>query len=562
MGSRRCVSIGVAAIFTLLAACGGDEAASPTTSTDAQQGETTIAPTITAGDGAASPAPTTEPVNSAAPPTTGADEPCAAGTARDSLTMGTGSFILGVDPIVALGSGSAGASELTAIYDTLMRYLPDSGTYEPRLAESLTSNDDLTEWTLVLRDGITFGNGDPVTSDAVIFSIQRLAASARASAGLAQEITGFEAIDDHTLVLTTRAPNGTVPYVLSTEAGMVVNPALVEERGDGFASNPLGAGAGAFEFERLVPGEELILVAKDDYWGGEVCLAELRFVTNTGGRATWDGVRSGDLDVAFIRDMSVITEARAQGYEVHSQIAGGDGLMMMNNRPESATSDPLLRKAISLAIDPAIVNDRALNGLGRPTTCLAHPDQSISPGIDCPEYDPVAAATLVKELKASGWSGTLNLTYQNDPLATEVSLAVEAMLINVGIAVTRENLPREMWNERVLAPPYNFEVAQNGLALLDSSPIARLNQFGSDSGRNRIGYASAEMDAALDQLSLAITREENVEAMRVIQEIWNADIPSHVLYASEWFVAADSDVSGLEFTRDVTVLFEHAFIEG
>lgn len=500
----------------------------------------------------------------AAPDTTSADDggddaTCANGSGGE-ITMGTGNLAAGLDPTVALGTGSSGGTELTAFYDTLLRYIPDTGEFVPHVAESVESNDDLTEWTVVLRDGVTFGNGDPLTADDVQFSIERLAASARAAAGLAQEIVGFEVIDDQTIVLTTATPNGTVPYTLSTEVGMMVNPAVVEERGEAFPTEATGAGVGPFELERFAPGEEISLVAKDDYWGGEVCLDSVRFVNIPGGQATWDAFRAGELDVVFLSEMTVINDAREAGAEAHSQFSGGNGFLMLNNREGAATADPRVRQAIVLAVDTDVINDRASNGEGLPTKCLAHPDQEIHPDVECPGFDPDAARALVEEAKADGWDGTVELVFRDTPRSIDVSIAVEAMLTSVGMDVVRENADTTTWFERVLAPPYQFDVGEYGLALLDNGPIARMNQFFSDSVRNRSGYGSEAMDAALAELQIAETPEELKAAMGPVQEIWNEDAIALVYDASEWFIAAQDSVEDLIFNRDVTVMFQDAHV--
>ena len=66
-----------------------------------------------------------------------------------------------LDPIVTTGNGTTGATEMAAVYDTLMRYDPDTGKYEPRTAESVTSSADSLEWTVKIRPGIKFSDDTP-----------------------------------------------------------------------------------------------------------------------------------------------------------------------------------------------------------------------------------------------------------------------------------------------------------------------------------------------------------------------------------------------------------------
>jgi peptide/nickel transport system substrate-binding protein len=105
----------------------------------------------------------------------GADEVCTAERAGGTVTVGTYSEATGLDPAAGsgLGTGKVGATEGSAIYDVLMIYDSETGEYRPHLAESFTANDDNTVWTLRLRPGITFDNGDPLDAEAVRTSIRR-----------------------------------------------------------------------------------------------------------------------------------------------------------------------------------------------------------------------------------------------------------------------------------------------------------------------------------------------------------------------------------------------------
>src|SRR5690606_34239516 len=100
----------------------------------------------------------------------------------------------------------AGASELAAIYDVLVRYDAETGEFEPRLAESLEPNDDYTEWTLRLRPGVTFTDGTPLDAAAVQFNLERHKARRSISAGRVALITQFSTPDELTLVMRLDQP--------------------------------------------------------------------------------------------------------------------------------------------------------------------------------------------------------------------------------------------------------------------------------------------------------------------------------------------------------------------
>src|SRR5690625_1711588 len=191
----------------------------------------------------------------------GSDTPEACESPSGSLSVGTFSEPTSLDPTIASGKGTTGAMEMIALYDTLMRHDAEPNSYEPRMAESLEPDADSEVWTLTLREGITFGNGDPVDADAVKASIEMVQAdtNSQPTRDLALPITDMDVVDDLTLEITLDDSWPGFPYLLASTGGMIVNVDLLEERGESFATNPEGAGAGPYEFERFAPGEEIVL---------------------------------------------------------------------------------------------------------------------------------------------------------------------------------------------------------------------------------------------------------------------------------------------------------------
>jgi peptide/nickel transport system substrate-binding protein len=96
-------------------------------------------------------------------------------------------------------AGSVGAIELSAIYDTLMRYNPDTKKYEGRTAQSLEPNADFTLWTLKLKPGIKFTDGTAYDAAAVKFVLDRQAKDGNANPR--GQLTQF--VDTITVVDTT-----------------------------------------------------------------------------------------------------------------------------------------------------------------------------------------------------------------------------------------------------------------------------------------------------------------------------------------------------------------------
>lgn len=524
------------------AACGDDDDTSSPGTTAGTGGGTTAAPTVA---------------------TTAAPDVCTAERKGGSLTFGTLSPTTSLDPITALGSGSAGGIELAALFDQLLRYNPQSGEYEPHVAQSFSANADKSEWTVKLRPNVKFGNGDALTADAVKFSFERMAKATVSSAGLAAEVTSMTIPDPLTIVFKLKGPFGEFPYVLAEDTGAIVNPKVVAAMTpQEFARTPKGAGVGPYEIERFAPNEEVVMKAKADYWGGPVCIETLRFINVSGGRGTYEAFKKNEMQMALINDAQVIAEAKGAGTKGFENISSGNVYIVMNQGvrgTQSPFTDIRLRRAVAMAVDPNIINQRVFGGKAMPGTTIIAKESPLSPGVDGPKLDVEGAKKLVAEAKAAGFSGKIRLTGTNVQTAVEQSITIEAMLEAVGFDVTVESLPPAEANRRVLTEP-NFDLGFSGLSIFEELPWARLNQFETGSVRSRTGYGNPNMDKALTQLKAASNRAEKKAAIGEIQKVWNETIPSAVVMSTTELLATAPQVRGITVTRDTVPLFHKAYI--
>jgi peptide/nickel transport system substrate-binding protein len=543
----RVVPALVAAAITM-AACGGDNSGSSsgTTSATSAPPTTGAAPATTAGASSTSAA---------------AKDTCSAERKGGSLTMvASAQFPAGLDPVVALGA-SVGETEENAFYDTLMRYDPDTDSFTPWLATSLESNAAATQWTLKLRPGVKFGNGDPLTAPAVQFSIERLAKSPRVAAGMAQQIASMQVVDDTTIVFTLTAPWVNFPYLLAHAGGMVVNPNVVAARGDGFATNPTGAGVGPYELDHFAPNEEIVLKAKDDYWGGPVCIQTLRFVTIPGSQATYDAFKTGEIGALFITDPKVIAQVKADGVTGWTAFYGGNGFQLNSGRGQAPVlADERLRLAIAHALNPDVVNDRVYEGKGLAASGLTYKGQKIYAGMDGPAYDVKEAQRLVNEVTAEGkWDGTVRITCPNTPEFTELTITTTALLEAAGFKVEAENLATADANTKILSEG-NYQMGCGNSVVFDEAPERGVGQYVGNSVRNRTGIAVPELDAAIEKLNTAKGTEAKAQAMRAIQEVWNQHVPAVWVSAGEWHIAWSDKVHGLVKNIAGVVLFSKAYL--
>jgi len=168
---------------------------------------------------------------------------------------------------------------LHSLYSTLMTFNGDDiNTPVPELAASVEASPDNTAYTFKLRDNATFSDGSPVTSADVVFSLTRLqnlkGSSATFFAGL-----NFKAPDDKTVVVTADKPAPNIPVLMAMPASSIINSKVAKEKGATDSPeaatkdtaqaflDTTSAGSGPYVLERNDPGQEMVLVANDKYWG-------------------------------------------------------------------------------------------------------------------------------------------------------------------------------------------------------------------------------------------------------------------------------------------------------
>jgi peptide/nickel transport system substrate-binding protein len=154
---------------------------------------------------------------------------------------------------------------MRAVYDSFLEQRED-GTYGPWLATDIAPNDDLTEWTMTLPEGVMFHNGTPLTASTVeaMFPIQQ-AGSAGAGAVSASGLVGVTAVDDTTVLYTLGAPNSAFDaYLNLAPLGMPFDPEAAAADPDGYSMAPIGTGP--FVIESRDVDNATKFVRNEDYW--------------------------------------------------------------------------------------------------------------------------------------------------------------------------------------------------------------------------------------------------------------------------------------------------------
>jgi len=559
----------LAVVGLLAAACGGDDDASdaPTTTaaapiesaapdTTSAGGTTDTDTTVAAGDGDAD------------------DDVCTADKVGGELTLSPRGLGTTLDPYNAsIGSIQTGGEGLL-LYSMLTRYDASTGEYVPHVAKALTPNADASEWTLELRDGVTFGNGDPLDAAALIAHLDRHLSEESQSQAKRQvsfSIESYEQVGDMAVKFTLHEPFGKFPALLAgTAIGMVQNARVVEEMGqEAFSQFPLGGGVGPYEIAEWAPPARVVFEAKRDWWGGPVCIETITETFIPDIRAGMEAFKLGEVDVIYLnRDPALVADAEAEfGGMLHSTMFNAAFYVHMNsgiNGYDGPLTDVRVRQAVAHAIDPDVVNARAWGGSGWPGSGVV---QEASESIDAtegPAYDPDLARQLLDEYKAeTGWDGTIDAMAAATPASNkEAASSVKAMLDAVGFNVNLDSDLQIVDFITQVSIDRSFElVASWGTIAAEAELYNGLRTFHSADPNNPSGFASEAFDAALTVLRDSQGPDQYQAALEQLQAAVNQDVPFAIYGADRGTTLADeSAIGGLVWHNGIDPIFETAFI--
>jgi peptide/nickel transport system substrate-binding protein len=463
----------------------------------------------------------------------------------------------GLDPVKNLGSGSTGLSEITAIYDQLIRYDPVANKYVPQLAESFRANADSSVYTLKLRPNVKFTDGTPLDAAAVKFNIERFSgpASLLVYFFVQPEIKSVETPDDRTVVINLDGPDPSFPFMLTQPFGLVVSPTAVKTQGDDdFNLKPVGAGP--FKVKSYKPGVSLSLERNPDYWGPRPHLDGIEFTWVADDRARVEALKRGDVDLVISLSPVQAAQAFESGATGFGWLTYGSPIVSMNMRKDFPFADKRLRRAVALALHPETISTRVHQGLSFPSKDM-FPTGILSSGARGIKTSPEEAKALVQEVKEeTGWDGAFTLLSSPDPTEHDTALSVQAMLNNVGFKATVET-PTD-WTDHVYVK-FDFDAVVTSTGMLETDPFVFM-AYEAGGDYSPTGLKDPRIEAAVRQLREAASDADTKAATKKIQEIWNEVVPSVWLGHRVDRMFQSSKVHGLVPTASVVALFEKAWL--
>jgi peptide/nickel transport system substrate-binding protein len=441
-----------------------------------------------------------------------------------------------------------------AIYDPLAAF-DENGDWAPYLAESIEPDDDFTEWTITLRPGITFHNGDPLDATAVQRTFEGHLESALTAPAFSR-VDRVEVTDALTAVVHLNAPWAAMPVGLTGQAGMIAAPSQLESP-DTSSLRPVGTGP--FRFVEWLPDNRLVVERNEEYWRTDEDGTRLPYLEGIEFRPIPDddarvaAMRSGDIDMAYTSTTSAGQRFRALAAEGSLQLVEQEGqtevAFIMLNHERPPFDDPAARLALAHATNRDQWVEVVGQGVIDPATTLFRPGSRWHADVPFPEHDLDEARRQVEAYESVHGPLAFDLSALSTPLAKSQAELLKEMWEQAGMRVDINQTDGSsyildsvlgdyqavVWGQFASPDPDYEHVWWDGA---NARPLGELSL-------NFPRHQDAAVDAALDDARSTSDFDSRYEAYREVQEHFAENLPYVWLSYVRPLIVAQNDVRGI-----------------
>lgn len=457
----------------------------------------------------------------------------------------------------------------------------------PLLAEEWEEVDDTT-WRFTLQEGVTFHDGSEFNAEVVKANIERLLDPAVASprSFLLEMVTEVNVIDDYTVEFELEYPYSPLLNNLTHGAGKMISKELIdadyenalseagedmsveeyyELRDDGGDSHEEVANAIAgdvssvieegpvgtnyLQFESRNPGESTVLTQYEDYRDGAPSVDSVTYkvVTETGSRIA--ELETGESDfVLGVQSSNIERVENNEDATLERNESVSIDYIGFNTESEPF-DDPLVRQAVTHALDKEAVLSGVYNDSGRPATAPLAPDVlGHSEDLEGLDFDMDRAGELLEEAGyADGFDVTLMVNDDN-PERVDMAVFLQESLADLDINVNVEQVEWGAYLDATANGEHDMFILgwsnstgdpDNGIA-----PLFHSENMG-DTG-NRSFFDNEELDSLLDEGKQVTEEDERQEIYEQAQQLLVDEAPAIFVRHGENLNAYNNNVEGIE----------------
>jgi peptide/nickel transport system substrate-binding protein len=283
----------------------------------------------------------------------------AAAASRDRVVVFQGVGLDSLHPYAYSGGGISGIWQ--HVIEPLIEMDFARAEYTGVLAESWEFQG--RKWLFRLRKNVLFHDGSPFTSKDVLFSIDRMVNDSKSlQASNFREVTGVEAPDDYTVVITTKQPSAILLERLNNR--FIVSRAAVEKTGGQLDDYKIGTGP--YKLVSWQRAGNLVLARNDDYWRTKPEINEALFRTVKEESARVAGLLAGQADAISNLPIEEIQRVEKNPRTRVERVPGFRMYFLAMNVTHKPFDNKLVRQAFNYSVDPTVILKHIFEGNGYP----------------------------------------------------------------------------------------------------------------------------------------------------------------------------------------------------
>lgn len=439
---------------------------------------------------------------------------------------------------------------LRNILEPLFTY-NDEKVLVPVLAEGFTSNDDMTEYTVTLKKGVKFHNGEEMKASDVVYSVQK-----SAEGGFMAEFTDLvancEAVDDYTVKFTLNGPALLFIENMAQYLYIVSEKAYTEKGDDAVALDPSGIGTGAYEFASWEPGVAVKLSAFDGYHGEAPAIKDVtvKFIAESSSGVI--ALETGDVDI-YTAPTFLDAENLEKNEDIQVVTKEGETVYYLVMHTQKAPfNDVNVRKAIFHAVNRQDICIADYNTVGAtPTGTLTIPgsfgytESSLSIEQDLE----LAKEYMAKSNYPDGFEFTL--TYNNNAIAD----VLKDQLAKIGITVNIEIMDFSAM-VGVLMSESDMDMSIMNSSSMRDAGQQLYDKVISSAWINFSKYSNETVDALLAEYITTKDEARRKDIVKEVQSILDEEVPFVPLLVPNQVMAANADLKNFSFNNGLEIDFK------
>ncbi len=432
------------------------------------------------------------------------------------------------------------------------------GNLVPSLASSWTYDKDTMTYTFLLRDDVSWHDGQPFTAEDVKFTIEAIMDPDNGSENAPnyQEVAEIKVISDTEIAFVLSEPN----YAFLDYMTMSILPQHLLEGEDMWESdyfkNPIGTGP--YKMASWDVGQAITLVKNEDYFDGPANIDTIVFKIVTDDSAKALQLMNGELDLAQVTPKDAVAFEDREDLTIYDMATADYRGILYNFQNEYWQENADLIPAMNYAIDRQAIVDTVLLGEGFVAYSPIQLNKYNYEGVEHYDYNPDKAAQLLEaagcQKDAEGYwcrkgeriGFTINAT-PGDQVRIDMAQIAAQQLQEIGLDV-KANVPAEGidWG--------NQECCIIGWGSPFDADDHTYKVFGTGAGANYSAYSNAKVDQYLTLARQTDDEEERAEYYKDFQiELANTPAYTFFCYLNAMFVA-DNRIQGIDAD---TVLGHH-----